>query len=201
MKILSLVVASSLLVMGQGINIRHQHQLHQNNTHNKTGSVQHTAHKPSTPSCTYTPFRRTVIFTVRDEDKGSPIEFNRHHSPSKNEWVKNEWARDYLSRSKDGRKVAVTLDCDCCKTYPNNKLCNAKCHKSTTFHAKVGTSKIYLSNNGNSKDPKHGDILFSAEMHPAHQKMVKDIPYDVLYPVQKQGRRRRLLAEHRSPMC
>jgi hypothetical protein len=200
MKILSLVVASSLLVMGQGINIRHQHQLHQNNTHNKTGSVQHTAHKPSTPSCTYTPFRRTVIFTVRDEDKGSPIEFERVHSPSKNELVKNEWVRDYLSRSTDGRKVAVTLDCDCCKTYPNNKLCNAKCHKGTTFHAKVGNSKISLSNDGgNSKDPKHGDILFSAEMHPGH--MEKDIPYDVLYPVQKQGRRRRLLAEYRSPPC
>ena len=182
MKILSLVVASSLLVMGQGINIRHQHQLHQNNTHNKTGSD-----KPSTPSCTYTPFRRTVIFTVRDEDKGSPIEFQ-----------KNEWARDYLSRSKDGRKVAVTLDCDCCKTYPNNKLCNAKCHKGTTFPAKVGNSKIYLSNNGNSKDPKHGDILFSAEMHPTNS-LEKDIPYDVLYPVQKQGRRRRLLAEYKSP--
>ena len=176
MKILSLVVASSLLVMGQGINIRHQHQLHQNNTHNKTG-----------PSCTYTPFRRTVIFTVRDEDKGSPIEFK-----------KSEWVRDYLSRSTDGRKVAVTLDCDCCKTYPNNKLCNAKCHKGTTFYAKVGNSKIILSNNGNSKDPKHGDILFSAETHPGHQKMVKDIPYDVLYPVQKQGRRRRLLAEDRA---
>ena len=188
MKILSLVVASSLLVLGQGINIRHQHQLHQNNTHNKTGSVQLTAQNPSTPSCTYTPFRRTVIFTVRDEDKGSPIEFK-----------KNEWVRDYLSRSKDGRKVAVTLDCDCCKTYPNNKLCNAKCHKGTTFHAKVGNSKIYLSNNGNSKDPKHGDILFSAEMHPTN--LVKDIPYDVLYPVQKQGRRRRLLAEQKAPMC
>ena len=197
MKILSLVVASSLLVLGQGINIRHQHQLHQNNTHNKTGSVQHTAHKPSTPSCTYTPFRRTVIFTVRDEDKGSPIEFERIHSNQ--EWVKNEWARDYLSRSKDGRKVALTLDCDCCKTYPNNKLCNAKCHKGTTIHAKVSNSKIYLTNNGNSKDPKHGDILFSVEMHPGE--MVKDIPYDVLYPVQKQGRRRRLLAKDRSPPC
>ena len=173
MKILSLVVASSLLVLGQGINIRHQL----------------TAHKPSAPSCTYTPFRRTVIFTVRDEDKGSPIEFKKNDT---------NWVRDYLSRSTDGRKVAVTLDCDCCKTYPNNKLCNAKCHKGTTFYAKVGNSKIILSNNGNSKDPKHGDILFSAEMHPSE--MVKDIPYDVLYPVQKQGRRRRLLAEYRSPM-